>query len=357
MAQLTEKERIEILMMIGFGDRVRTHEEVCHLFNAVHPDRNPISRSAVSKTLKRYTLFGSVKNLSKSGRPKTATNENISLDIAAELQENPRTSTTSLSLSYNVSRRSVSRILKKEKYFPYKVQLVQELSEDDFDRRMDFCERLMDICNNDRNFIQNLIFSDEATFYLNGMVNRHNCRYWSTENPRWVEEAHTQYPEKLNVWAGIFNNRVIGPFFIDGSLTGQKYLDLLQNDIIPAIMINGQVPLNVWFQQDGAPPHYDRNVRNFLNLTFTNRWIGRRGSIEWPARSPDLSPLDFYFWGYLKNSVYSSRPNNLHELQQRIITTALAINVETFSNVSQEFLNRLAYCLEVNGQHFEHLIN
>ena len=47
---LSEKERIEVLMMIGFGDIVRTQQEVCSLFNASHPDRPPITRSTVSKT-------------------------------------------------------------------------------------------------------------------------------------------------------------------------------------------------------------------------------------------------------------------------------------------------------------------
>jgi len=42
---------------------------------------------------------------------------------------------------------------------------------------------------------------------LNGTVNRHNCRYWADENPHWMREAHTQYAKKVNVWAGIINNK------------------------------------------------------------------------------------------------------------------------------------------------------
>ena len=51
------------------------------------------------------------------------------------------------------------------------------------------------------------------------------------------------------------------------------------------------------FQEDGAPAHYANVVRNALNERLTNRWIGRRGTIEWPAHSPDLTPLDFFLWG------------------------------------------------------------
>lgn len=68
----------------------------------------------------------------------------------------------------------------------------------------------------------------------------------------------------------------------------------------------------------GAPPHYGRIVRNYLNDTFPNRWIGRRGTIEWGglSRSPDIASLDFFLWGYIKDKVYFTKPRNLDELQQ-----------------------------------------
>ncbi|KAJ4442536.1 hypothetical protein ANN_04123 [Periplaneta americana] len=54
---------------------------------------------------------------------------------------------------------------------------------------------------------------------------------------------------------------------------------------------------------DGASPHFDRRVRNRLNATFPDRWIGRGGPVPWPPRSPDLSPLDFFLWGDVKRFV------------------------------------------------------
>lgn len=72
-------------MMIGCSDNVRTHE-VCIIFNDQHPERNPISRSKVTKTLQRFGTTGMVKNLPKSGRPLTATNEVIGPNIALDLE-------------------------------------------------------------------------------------------------------------------------------------------------------------------------------------------------------------------------------------------------------------------------------
>src|SRR5580765_6641648 len=76
--------------------------------------------------------------------------------------------------------------------------------------------------------------------------------------------------------------------------------------------------VDMYFQQDGAPPHYSRLVTEHLNLTFPGRWIGRGGPINWPARSPDLTPLDFYLWGHLKEKVYHDRPTTPENMKERI---------------------------------------
>ncbi|GBM55690.1 hypothetical protein AVEN_198696-1 [Araneus ventricosus] len=55
-----------------------------------------------------------------------------------------------------------------------------------------------------------------------------------------------------------------------------------------------QFPEGVIFEQDGAPPHYGNIVREFLDTTFPQRWIGRGAVMAWPPRSPDITPLDFY---------------------------------------------------------------
>lgn len=361
--RLSVKQRIEILMMLGYGDRIRTQQEVCNIFNQKYPDRSPITRSIVSRIETKLRETGNVNDKPKSGRPKVM-NEERCLQVLLEVEENPNISSRQLSANHNVEQRTILRVLNKEKYHPYKIQLVHELSEDDPDRRTEFCDLMMIRCNMDPAFLQRIVFSDEATFHLNGSVNRQNCRYWARENPRWMEETHTQYPVKLNVWAGLVGDHIIGPYFIEGNLTGAGYLELLQNVVFPRLVElfpnNANPNLladNIWFQQDGAPPHYAVAVRNYLNTHFPNKWIGRQGQIEWPPRSPDLSPLDYFLWGYLKSKVYHRRPQNLEDLRERIQLETNLITREVLRNVQQEFLHRLAYCQEVNGGHFEHLIN
>ncbi|GBN34462.1 hypothetical protein AVEN_29506-1, partial [Araneus ventricosus] len=56
------------------------------------------------------------------------------------------------------------------------------------------------------------------------------------------------------------------------------------------------VPLPIQ-RGDGAEAHFSSTVRHFLNATYPARWIGRGGPAAWPPSSPDLKPLDFFFWG------------------------------------------------------------
>lgn len=330
MVELTERERISLLMIVGFGDRRRSLQDACNTFNANFHNKN-ISKSTVSKIVKKFNESGSTKNRRKTGRSKSAINDNTSLDVLLDVLENPHTSISKLSLYHNVSKRSVRRILSKNKFHPYKVHLVQELNEDDPDRRMQFCQEMMNHIDINANFVNNVVFTDEATFTLSGFVNRHNCRYWADENPYWMEENHTQYPQKLNVWAGIIGGHIIGPFFLRENLTAVRYLHLLRERIVPALnrLFLADV---IWYQQDGAPPHYGIAVREYLNEVFPQRWIGRRGHIEWPPRSPDLSPLDYFLWGHLKSIVYKSKPESLEELEERITMAIQEISPQVIQN-------------------------
>ena len=63
-----------------------------------------------------------------------------------------------------------------------------------------------------------------------------------------------------------------------------------------------------YFQQDGAPPHYHCNVRSFLDEILPNRWIGRRGFVEY-----------FFLCGCLKDRVYTMRPETVTELRAAIV--------------------------------------
>ncbi|KYN21601.1 hypothetical protein ALC57_06024, partial [Trachymyrmex cornetzi] len=135
------------------------------------------------------------------------------------------------------------------------------------DRRMEFCEEIEERGND---FVSKIIFTGEAAFQINGNVNHQNFRYWSTENPHWMRADKTQYLAKVNVWAGIIGEHLIGPFFFAENLNAEAYEIMLIQQIIPAIrnLYPNDEFNQLWFQHDGAPAHFALRVRRVLDEYF-----------------------------------------------------------------------------------------
>ena len=109
---------------------------------------------------------------------------------------------------------------------------------------------------------------------------------------------------------------------------------------------------------DGAPPHFSRIARQYLNNHFPGKWIGHNEPVAWPPRSADLNPIDFHVWGHVKNEVHSTPVTNVDELWERIVATFDAIRNRTglLERVRESMMRRLNGCVAANGQHFEHLM-
>lgn len=149
---LSERERITLLMMRGYGDRVRSYEQVAALFKNTYPDRELISKSTVQKTVRRFDETGSVKDRQRTGRPKLATNFDKGFEVMQTFVENPPSTLRKAAQAHKISSMPIHRILVKEKWHPFKIKITHELSEDDFDRRTEFCDEMMRRYDDNNNF-------------------------------------------------------------------------------------------------------------------------------------------------------------------------------------------------------------
>jgi len=151
---------------------------------------------------------------------------------------------------------------------------------------------------------------------------------------------------------GLSSYGVIGPFFFSSTVTGESYVEMLQNYFQPAIV--DWADLNdFWFQHDVAPAHYSRIAREYLNGIFPGRWMGRHGPVEWPPTSPDLSPLDFFVWGVVKDAVYSKKPTSIDQLQNEIVNAFQQISIDLYKKVCRSVESRLHKCIQADDSHFE----
>ena len=306
-----------------------------------------------TKSIRRWhSLFKETGSVSPKKRNRKSTVNAAA--VIDSIESNPKLSVRRLGNQCNISRESVRKILKKNDYHPYKPQIVQELHAADYGHRIKFAEEMQK--NMEHHFLKLLLFSDEAIFHLDGALNRQNCRNWSTENPNWKIEKALNSPKTM-VWAAIGSAGIIGPFFFDGNVSGDSYLQMLQTKFWPAFK-RLQNCSKLIFMQDGAPPHYAKNVRDWLNKKFKNRWIGR-GSDEdsrvlaWPPRSPDLTPCDFFMWGYVKSIVYHKNYKTIEELQDSILAAFQKISPSMITATLRNFEKKIEEVILKEGGHIE----
>lgn len=350
--QLTNEQRV--FVVLNFNE-TQSCTQVRRRFQEKFPERNSPDKKTIYRTVEKFNEHGTILNRNKgnSGRRKThRTQENIAR-VQLAVQENPN-----LSLRRNeigLKTTTLHRILTQDlKYHPYKMQVKHELLEPDYARRMAFCNW---ISTQRPRFSETLVMTDEAAFSMGGIVNTQNTRRWSTDPPEGNVFEKSIRRDKISVWAGLCGNgTVIGPFFYDVNLTGDLYLEMLDELIIPAIQqAYGNNFRNVWFMQDGAPAHRRITVSQRLREVFGQRIMALGFPVEWPPRSPDLTPCDFFLWGHVKNQIYKRPPQSLEILRQQIEDEfdALTNDPEMIMRAVHSMMHRADTCVERNGGHVE----
>ncbi|GFV85709.1 putative DD41D transposase [Trichonephila clavipes] len=159
-------------------------------------------------------------------------------------------------------------------------------------------------------FHKRTLFSDEVHFWLNGYVNKQNCRIWSEANPQVYVETPF-HPDKLTVWCALWAGAV--------------------------------VPTR------SATCHTARATIDLLKDTLGDRLISRFGPVNWPPRSCDLTPLDYFLWGYVKSLVYADKPQTLDHLEDNIRRVIADIRPQMLEKVIENWTSRLDYIRASRG--------
>lgn len=215
--------------------------------------------------------------------------------------------------------------------------------------------------NNDPNYFDNILWTDESNFSTSGIFNRRNRYSWEQKNnrKRKIKQIKKSGRKSINVWCGIFQNKIVGPMFYDYKLTGESYLDTVITEVDELLNQNytqNQLNSMIW-QQDGAPPHNVVAVQEHLNNQF-HVWIGNKGTIKWPPNSPDLTPCDSFLWGFLKEKVYFDSNTNINTITAKVRAEIENLNGHnnTISDALENLRRRYYLCIDNNGGHFEHLL-
>ena len=226
-------------------------------------------------------------------------------------------------------------LIRLQKVKPYKMRLVQALAPANKVKSHNFCQE-MQLKMEENDFVETPIFCDEATFHISGKVNVHNVRICGTGQPH-AQIEQKRESLKVNVFCALFREKLQGPnFFTEATVTGDSFLDILENWLLPQLNTNYYDYL---LQLDGAPPHFHMNVRVLLNHVLQQHWIGcaAKGDnhlLPWPLCSSDLTPCDFFLWGFVKDGIYlPPLPMSLKELHDRITHALQTITADMLYRV------------------------
>ena len=113
---------------------------------------------------------------------------------------------------------------------------------------------------------------------------------------------------------------------------------------------------NIWFQQDDDTCHTAEATHDVLRPVFEDRIISRRADVVWPTRSSDLTPLDYYLWGAVKDKCYADKPEPIDVLKDNIREAIGEIQLHKIDNVLKNLTDRVGFCMTSRGSHLNEII-
>lgn len=278
-----------------------------------------------------------------SGRPRVSTEREDRLLRRSALQDPIETSRSvganwMRAVDHRVSMRTVYRRIHSFKLFSYRPHFRLPLTREHMRARLEWCiER--DQWGEGWNHV---IFSDESRFCLWKSDGRLRVRRRRNDRRDLasVQRRHTGLTPGVMVWGAISLGHRSPLVFIDGSLNARRYINLvLQPVLLPYIQ---QIPGST-FQQDNARAHTAVMTRDFLQMN--NVLV-----LPWPARSPDLSPIE-HVWDMMGRRLQHLRrpPNTLVELRQQVEIAWNEIPQEDIDSLISGMPRRTAECIRVRG--------
>ena len=154
----------------------------------------------------------------------------------------------------------------------------------------------------------------------------------------------------FTVWCAFWSRTIIGPFFFENkqqgeavTVNGDHYRAMLNEFLFTKI--EEEDIGSLWFQQDGATCHKAEATLDVLRFVFEDRIISRRANVIWPPQNCDLTPLDCYLWGAVKDKCYADKPETIDALKANIREVIGEIQLHTIDNVLTNWTDRVGYCM------------
>lgn len=212
-----------------------------------------------------------------------------------------------------------------------KAALKSDVSEKNKSARLKYCRKYQNF-----NF-QKVLFSDETIFQLNTQYQK----VFHVRGKKIPKKTKFNPNSKIMVWGGISFYGKTSLFIVNDTMGSEEYLNLLKKRRREILDIFKK--RKIWcFQQDGAPSHRPKKVKNYIK-----RWLTKR-LLPHPPQSPDLNPIELV-WAQMKKMVEKKRPQSRNELLRAIQSSWTEISLEYIRKCINNISNKMEKIIECNG--------
>ena len=311
-------------------------------------------RKFVYRTIQRYKKTRSIKDMQRSGRPKSVTTPRVKKLVRKRIRRNPQRSLRKMAAEVHISRGSMQNLVKKELNLrSFKRKTVHFLSASIKQKRLSRSRGLLAWLENEK--VERFVFSDEKLFNIEQATNKQNDRILAPNSSsipeKYLYVPRTQKPRSIMVWAGISaNSRTPLVFVPEGvKISAITYRQLILDTVVKHMSKNMFNNGPFIFQQDGAPAH----TANTSQIWLRENIFGFITKEQWPPSSPDLNPMDFSIWAILEARACAKSHNNLGALKTSLIREWEKIPQEVLRAAVEVFPTRLRRVVEKKGGYIE----
>lgn len=333
MARLSAAERERAVGMTLMG---ASHTHIARTFGC--------TRQTVIRLLRRVNQTGQTSDRPRSGRPRVTTPREDHYLRVIHLRNRfvTMTSSASTALGHPISRLTVMRRLRAAGIRSYRPFRGMSLTRQ---HRMNRLRWARTVRRWQRRNWRRVMFSDESRFNMfqaDGRVRVYRRR-GERLHPGCIQDVHPYGGGGIMVWGAICGDQKTPLVTIQGNLTAQRYRDqVMQPVVLPYLQ---QQPQGIIFQQDNARPHTARLTMDFLNRHNVH-------VLPWPAKSPDLNPIE-HLWDHIGRQI-RRRPRqaaNIRELEQAIHDEWRNIPNDVIRRLTFSMRRRVLACINANGGH------
>ena len=321
---------------------IKRHYEAGKNVNFIYQSLSgTVSKRTIYRWIRTMKQTNTIEARTSPGRPRSVRTKPFIAKVKRNVNGNKKNkSAREMASQFGCSRGIISKVIHEDLGLKtYKKQNIPKTSSSHIERRKTCTGWLRK--KFDEVTQQKILFSDEKVFDGDGQINLHNDVVYAESrkaaNMNCGLFSKTKYPFKVMVWVGLTYNGPTTPVFLPPKTSFDS--DFYTRKVLPVIKKCGEelIGADFVYQQDGASCH--TSVQTLEELE--NSEISFIAPNHWPPNSPDLNPLDYFFWSETARRLKQKKYKNRAELTQKIKETIKEIPINMVRQAINQFIKRV----------------